>query len=108
MEKSKNFKKKFPKNFKKISKKISKKKILGLTNGNSEIPESKPVSDSAQAPSQPSSTQPPAGAIQHLIQSPRIGGAPGSGFQRTAPPQQTVQQPPATSPATTPLQPKLP
>ena len=92
----------------KIFEKKSKNFYLGLTNGNSEIPESKPVSDSAQAPSQPSSTQPPAGAIQHLIQSPRIGGAPGSGFQRTAPPQQTVQQPPATSPATTPLQPKLP
>jgi len=75
----------------------------GLINGSSEIQESKPVSDSAQ-PTQPSSTQPPAGAIQHLIQSPRIG-APG--FQRAPP---TVQQPPtqpATSPAT-PLQPKLP
>ena len=90
----------------KKSKKIGKNfkiNFLGLTNGSSEIPESKPVSDSAQ-PTQPSSTQPPAGAIQHLIQSPRIG-APG--FQRAPP---TVQQPPtqsATSPAT-PLQPKLP
>ena len=89
------------KKFEKIEK--LKKNFLGLTNGSSEIPESKPVSDSAQ-PTQPSSTQPPAGAIQHLIQSPRIG-APG--FQRAPP---TVQQPPtqsATSPAT-PLQPKLP
>ena len=91
-----------------IRKKLEKnrkieKNVLGLTNGSSEIPESKPVSDSAQ-PTQSSSTQPPAGAIQHLIQSPRIG-APG--FQRAPP---TVQQPPtqsATSPAT-PLQPKLP
>ena len=92
----------------KKSKKIGKNfkiNFLGLTNGSSEIPESKPVSDSAQ-PTQPSSTQPPAGAIQHLIQSPRIG-APG-GFQRAPP---TVQQPPtqsATSSPATPLQPKLP
>ena len=93
--------------FEKLEKnrKISKINFLGLTNGSSEIPESKPVSDSAQ-PTQPSSTQPPAGAIQHLIQSPRIG-APG-GFQRAPP---TVQQPPtqsATSSPATPLQPKLP
>ena len=86
-----------------VSQSWNSKCFLGLTNGSSEIPEPKPVSDSAQG--QPSSTQPPpAGAIQHLIQSPRIGGAPGSGFPRTAPVQ---QQPPATSPAA-PLQPKLP
>ena len=96
------------KNRQKNSEKIEKNyktNFLGLTNGSSEIPESKPVSDSAQ-PTQPSSTQPPAGAIQHLIQSPRIG-APG-GFQRAPP---TVQQPPtqsATSSPATPLQPKLP